>query len=308
MAVGTAHLDPDTQAAIAEQSGGTDTTAQATPAEVKPKEGDVENPSVQGDETQTDASALETPKAADTEPKPSESASEDSTDLDMTKTEAPSQEEVDKALAQAGFSNDDLGQELVDNDGKLTDETIASLKEHFPADAVDNAVKDMESKFAEEKVKVVDKVAEKNADIESMNTYIFSELAGGDVAKGKENLKVLSDWAKSNIDKETLAVINTKLASGNKTVVKEGLETAVTLWKKGQERPMMTGDSAAANNQQPAEKVEPLSRDQFIKIQMTKKYQEDQEYADKIDARRRASMSTEGFMTPEYNANHRPAF
>lgn len=302
-------MDPETQAAATQQAGEPNTTAQATPAEAKPKEVDVDDPSAQGSEPQTDAAALETPNQSDTDGKPSESASDDSADLDMTKTKLPSQEEVDKALADAGFTNEDFGKELVENDGKLTDATIASLKEHFPADAVDNAVKDMETKFAAEKGKITEDAAAKaNASVEEMNTYVYGELAGGDVEKGKENLKTLSDWAKSNIDKKTLDAINVKLASGNKTVVREGLEQAVTLWKKGQERPMMTGDSAAANNQQPAEKVEPLSRDQFIKIQMTKKYQEDQEYADKIDARRRASMSTEGFMTPEYHASHRPAF
>jgi hypothetical protein len=303
-------MDADTQAAAQQQAGTPDTTTQATEAEVKPKEGDV------ADSSDTQAAAQQTTQAVET-PNPdtddgagdtSESASADSADLDMTKTEPPSQEEVDAALANAGFSNEDLGKELVDNGGKLTPETVRKLKEHFPEAAVDNAVADMESKFVDEKAGVDEKVAAQKSEILDMNNYIYGELAGGDAEKGKENLTVLSEWAKSNIDKSTLEVINAKLASGNKAVVREGLEHAVNLWKKGQERPMMTGDSSATNNQKPVEKAEPLSRDGYIKLQMSEKYQSDPEYAAKIDARRRASMAGDSFMTPEYNAKYRPSF
>lgn len=302
MAVGERFLDPDTQAAIAAQA---DPNAAATEAEVKPKEVDVAETSTEATDQKPAEESAETPKPADTEANKSESATSDDADLDMTKVEAPSQEEVDKALAEAGFSNDDLGKELAENDGKLTPETVKALKEHFPEDAVDNAVKDLEEGFATKKDEIV---SEKVAKVDEMNNYIYGELAGGDVDKGKENLQVLSDWAKENMDKATMDAINAKLASGNKTVVREGLETAVNLWKKGQVKPMMSGDAAASNKTETAAKVEPLSRDQFIQIQMTDKYQTDLEYQAKIDARRRATMNGESFMTPEYNAKHRPAF
>lgn len=299
MAVGERFNDPDTQAAI---------NAQASTAGDKPKEVVVEETSTEAPDQKPADEPVETPKPADTEAKPSESAPSDDADLDMSKVKAPSQEEVDKALADAGFSNEDLGKELAENSGKLSQETVNSLKEHFDPAAVDNAVKDLEAKFAEKVAEVTDEAEAATAKITEMNNYIYSELAGGDVAKGQENLKVLSDWAKANIDKATLDAINKKLASGDKTTVREGLETAVNLWKKGQVRPMMSGDPAATNNPKPEDKVEPLSRDAFIQIQMTKKYNEDPEYAAKIDARRRATMGNESFMTPEYNAKYRPAF
>jgi hypothetical protein len=55
-------MDPETQAAAQQQAGGTDTTTQATEAEVKPKEDDVADSSEsQVADQQTGAAALETP-------------------------------------------------------------------------------------------------------------------------------------------------------------------------------------------------------------------------------------------------------
>lgn len=308
MAVGTRHLDPDTQAAAEAQAtaaDATDTTDTATPA-VETKEAANADTAQAAEQKPTDETPVETPESTDTtlDSKDATSDTGDSTNMDADKLDLNDQESVDKALADAGFSNEDLGKELATNDGKFSEETIKALKEKFDPDVIEKAAKEIEEQFAQEKDKVI---ADKRTEVESMNTFIYGELAGGDVEKGKDNLKVLSEWARENLDKDTLGVINAKLATGNKVVVKEGLETAVALWKKGQEKDMMTGDSMATNDAKPVEKAEPLSKDQYIQLMNTKKYNEDPEYAKKIDDRRRATMATEGFVTPEYHAKYRPA-
>lgn len=309
MAVGSRFNDPDTQAAIAAQAGtpsqpapATQEATQATPAveDAKPTE-EAHAETTTSEETAPEAAALETP-AQETE---SQDESADA-DLNMDNVKVPPQEEVDKALEEAGFSNEALGKELAENDGKLSAETVAGLKEHFDATAVDNAVADLEANFAKEAAPIKEKAEAANNAVEEMNTYIKATLADGDVEKGEQNLKILSDWARDNIPADQLEVINAKLASGNKVVVKEGLETAVNLWKKGQERPMMNGDSAASNKVDTTPKVEPLSKDQYIAIMATDKYNTDLEYQKQIDERRRATMAKESFVTPEYSASRPP--
>lgn len=289
MAVGTKILDPDTQEAIRQQSG------QATPA--APAAATEETP-VTATETVVET---ETPQAEEVTPETDESAETPNMD-DVT---LPSQEEVDKALAEAGFSNEALGKELAENDGKLTEATVKALKEKFGETAVDNAVADMERQFAEQLPEAQAKGQEATAAVASMNDYIYGTLAGGDIAKGKENLAVLSEWAGKHMDKKELALINKKLASGDKDLVTEGLQQAVAKWKKGQVRPMMTGDSAAAAVPA-APEFEPMSRDEFVKAMATKKYQEDPEYAAKIDDRRRRSMAQDKLRTIEYSSLRPP--
>jgi hypothetical protein len=299
MAVGTKFLDPDTQAAIAAQGGEpVKETPEATEPVEKPKEAVNEEPAAEP------VAEQQTPVEGET-PEP-EGASEDkdaSADTDMTKIDLNDQESLDKQIADAGFSNEDLGKELAENDGKFKEETIKALKEKFPADAVDKAVDTFQKQYAEK----IAELPEPKAKIVEMNNFIYGELAGGDVVKGQENLKVLSTWARENLDAETLGVINAKLSSGNKIVVKEGLQAAVSAWKKGQEKPMMTGDAPAAQKTEEAPTIEPLGKDEFIQITMTKKYKEDPDYAKLIDDRRRATIAKGGFSTPEYHATYRPA-
>ena len=308
MAVGPNFSSPETQAAIAAASGDpvqpaaqAPATEAAEPAAKPVEEANEPTTTPEKEHTPTEK-PVETPTA---EPSPEKSA-EVAADTDMTKVKVPDQAEVDKALESAGFSNEKLGKELVDNDGKLSDETIASLKEHFDPAAVDNTVKDMEAQYAEKRTEVDAQVKETSQTVQDMNNYIYGELAGGDVAKGQENLKVLSDWAQENIPADHLAAINAKLQSGNKLVVKEALESAVGLWKKGQERPMMTGDSAAVNKEVKVPALQPITKDQYIKEMASKKYQEDTEYADIIDTRRRKTLETEGFTTIEYSGTRMP--
>lgn len=299
MAVGERFLDPDTQAAIAAQSG-----QAAEPAEKPVEEAVNLEPNNEPDQ--------ETPGDETVgQPASEQDVNKQGDDLDMTKVKQPTQEEVDAALTKAGFTNEALGKELAENEGRLTDATVTALKEHFGEQAVDNAVADMEKQFKEavaaKQAEAANQADTTPAPVQEMNNFIYGTLAGGDIEAGKEKVKELSAWCKDNVDKERLAAINSKLASGNKIVVKEGLTEAVTLWRKGQERPMMTGDSEAINKGETKETFQPLSKDQFIQIMNTKKYKEDPAYAKSIDDRRRQTINMGGFTTPEYNAKYRPA-
>ncbi len=318
MAVGSRFTDPETQAAIAAQGGAPEPTPAPAPEasatiEPAPAEGASKEPIQQTTEPEPevnpeDGAGQETPAPATPADK-EESAS--STDMDKISKEQ--KDHVDKTLADAGFSNESLAKELVDNDGKMSEATVAALKEKFPADAVDKTIAQLEKDFADnrpaltEEAKAAAEAARaENAKIEEMNDYIIGKLAGGDLERGQANLKTLSTWAQANMDAKQLALINKKLASGDKDLVDEALTQAVDAWKKGQRHPMMEGNAAAAHGAKDAPAFEPLSKDQFIQAMASKKYQEDPEYAAKIDARRRKTMETEGLVTPEYSSLRPP--
>ena len=302
-------MDPETQARIAAESGAqpVEPAAQAPATEAaepaaKPAEEANEPTTAKQPEQTPVEKPIETP-TPEVEAEPSQSAEPAA----EPKPELPSEDEVAKLLEKAGTSNEKLGQELVDNDGKISDETITKLKEVFDPAAVDASIKDMETGFAAEKAKHDQTIQEKDEATAKMNDFIYKSLDyGGDIEQGKKNLATLSAWAKDNMDPAELAAVNAKLRSGNETVVKEGLQHAVNLWKKGQEKPMMTGDPQAVNTEKLTPKVEPLSKDQYIKIMATKQYQEDAAYAESIDNRRRATMGKEGFVTPEYSPTRMP--
>jgi len=291
MAVGPNFQDAETQAAIAAQSGGE--AAEAVEPEV------TETPGVEETETtdSTPAAEAQPAEAAETpsteESKPEESAAT----VNMDELRKMNEEQINAELEKVGFSQESLGQELGENDGKLTDETIAKLNKHFGEEAVKGAVADLEKQYAEAKPAAVKQAADKVA---KMNEYIMGKLAGGDLNRGQENFKELSAWARKNLDQKQLNLINKKLASGDQDLVDEALDQAVGAWKKGQRKPMMQGDGAAAAASATPE-FKPLSRDEFKKIMASEKYQTDLEYQEKIDARRRKTMETEGAITPEYS-------
>jgi len=286
MAVGTGFNSPETQAAIAAQAaatGGQDDTM--------PNVDSVNEPVVE--------EVVEEPEV------PSKTEDQ-STTTEPAKQQTP--DELDKLLADNGFNPEDLGKELANNEGKLTAETIAALKEKFNPEGVDKAVADLEKAFegkaAEKRADVDTKNETINKSILEMNDYIYGSLAGGDVVKGKENLATLSEWAKENIPADELDAINTLLASGKKSVVKHGLEMAVNKWKKGTENKMMTGDSNV--NLVPKPAFQPMSRDEFTELMKTEKYQKDPEYARTVDDRRNKTIAQGAYFTPEYSAYRRP--
>lgn len=309
MTVGPNFSSAETQAAIEAQAasvqantGNPDAAAQAAAEAQAAKEAEAAAKAEEAAAAQ--AAQEEAAAAAASETPPGTSDTDESADsLNMDEVELPSQEEVNKALETAGFTNEDLAKELWNNEGKITDETVAKLKEHFDETAVNNAIADLEKQYADQGIN-----AKKN-EIAAMNDHIYGQLAGGDIEKGKENLAILSTWAKEHMDPQELKLINKKLASGDKDLVNEGLQQAVTQWKKGQKRPMMTGDAAAAAAAaDAAPKFEPLSRSAFKQIMASEKYQSDPEYAAKIDERRRKTMEGEGFTTIEYSRSNMPVY
>ena len=296
MAVGTRFMDPDTQAAIAAQGGTVQPDAAAEAAQAAEAAA-----KVKADEAAAQAAKASPDNKQGTDEN-ADKATQTPTDLDMGSIpKKQSQEEIDAALATAGFSNEALGKELADNKGTLTAATITALKGKFDSAAVDQTVKDMQEQWAKEFPAAEASVATAHKQVADMNTYIFETLAGGDATKGQEHMATLSDWAKANMTADELSTINTLLRSGEKAVVKRGLDMAVTQWKKGQETPMMTGDATAISNATQAPAFAPLSKDQFIEIMKTEKYNTDAEYKEQVHAQRRKTMETEGMITPEWS-------
>ena len=151
-------MDADTQAAIAAQSGqpsqetATEETNNPTPEETAAQQAADAQAKAAADQKAADEAAAAAAATKETPPVKDQGSEESAeSELNMDEVKPPSQEEVDKALEEAGFSNEALGKELVENDGKLTSETVAALKEKFGETAVDNAVKDMEAQFASQK-------------------------------------------------------------------------------------------------------------------------------------------------------------
>lgn len=289
MAVGPNFQDSETQAAIAAQSGQPVDPVEPAATEATGVE-ETETTDSTPEATPTEAAASETPSAE--ESKTEESAAT----VNMEELRKMDEEQINAELAKVGFTQEDLGQELGDNDGKLTDATREKLIKHFGEEAVTAAITDLEKQYAEAKPKAVKEAADK---VQKMNEYIMGKLAGGDLEKGQANFKELSAWAQKNLDARQLKLINKKLASGDQDLVDEALEQAVGAWKKGRRPTMMTGDAAA--DSKPVPEFKPLSKDEFIKIMGTEKYQSDLEYAAQIDARRRKTMENEGATTPEFS-------
>ena len=273
MAVGPGFNSPETQAALAAQAG--------TGAPVQPT---VETPEVTPKETPPEAAAPATETGAGV------TATDN---LDMSDP-APTPVTPD-SLKAAGFTPESIGEVLHKHQGKLPEDVITSLKEKFSPEVVDKHVKELESAYAAEAAAQ----AKTRDSLTQMNTYIYETLANGDAAKGQDNFKKLSEWCGANMDEAQLEAINTLLTSGKKDVVRQGLTQAVAAWRKGTETRMMTGDAVTTP---PAESFEPMTRDEYVKTVATKKYQEDAEYRDKIDARRRKTLEKGAvFMTPEFS-------
>jgi hypothetical protein len=186
---------------------------------------------------------------------------------------------TDDALKTAGFDQEDLLKRVAENGGKVPDDVREELRKTFSDEAIKAATKDVEESFS------------KRFD---MNDYIYNTLANGDTKKGVENFKTLSEWCRGNMDKTEIDAINTLLRSDNRDVVRKGLQQAVDAWKKGTEKPMMSGNAEATHTAKKEETFEPLHEMQFRDIMRSKKYQEDPEYASKIDNRRRETIARIG--------------
>jgi hypothetical protein len=293
MAVGQGFFSEATQAAISAQAATTGTPP-PTPAEP------VSTTEIPAATTPTGVAPLnvEEAKSAPGEPVVIETPAPE--EAPKEPADQPKAVDPDKALADAGFKPEDIGKELAENNGKVKPETIAALKEKFDPASVDAEIAKVEKEWAEKLPAEQAKLKAADSKVTEMNNFIFGALAAGDAAKGQENFNVLSAWAKANMAKEDLATVNALLRSGDQIAVKRGLEMAVTKWK-GREKPMMTGDAQAAAAAAVAPEFVPLSKDEFINIMKTEKYQKDDAYAQEIDTRRRKTIAKGGYMTPEFS-------
>jgi hypothetical protein len=271
MAIGTGFSSPATQAAIEAQAAATPAVTPEVKPEVTPEATPASQEPSTTPETKIDAQA---------------------SDLDMGTPVVKATEVNADTLKAAGYDEADIITKIKENGGKVPEALRKELEEKFDSAALDAAASSVENAYTA----TVD-----------MNTYIFESLAKGDATKGKENFTNLSTWCKANMQPAEIAAINHLLTSDNKDVVRQGLSQAVAAWKKGQEKPMMSGDALAVPVKAP--EFIPLSRDQFRVIMASKKYNEDPEYAASVDARRTKTMELQGgrgFLTPEYNMTYRP--
>lgn len=296
MAVGPNFQSSETQAAIQQQA------AQQNPAEpeptIPPAQQQNPAPAVKPQEPQVDPAT----KTGDAEP--AKGGLDLTFSAEPTKPAegqkiAPATEVTNDALEAAGIKVTDIVTQIKENSGKVPDTLKESLSGKFTQEAIDAAVKQVEENYI--------KAQEINKPVQDMNTYIFETLADGDATKGKDNFVALSGWCQKNMDKAQLDAINTLLRSDNKDVVRQGLQQAVDAWKKGKEKPMMSGDSSADVQQPQNPGFEPLDRDEYVAIMSTEKYNTDAEYAAKIDERRKKTLDQGNarFFTPEYS-KYRP--
>lgn len=289
MAVGPNFQSEDTQAAIQAQAA--QDTQTPTP-EQNPADANVDTAAAESQAQDTQTSATETDKSdlnMDAQAKETPAAEKQDTTDDTTPTKL--EKVTDDNLKEQGFDVDSLLKQVRENKGVVPDEVKDQLREKYTDTAVDTIVGEVETTFK---------------DRAGMNTYIYETLAGGDATKGQENFKTLSEWCQKNMDAAEVAAINQLLMSNNKDVVRKGLEQAVGAWRKGQEKPMMSGDSESVNRDTTPAALEPLSRDEFIEIMATEKYNTDPEYAAQIDKRRQATIDKgDNLVTPEFS-KYRP--
>lgn len=291
MAVGSRFNDPETQAAIAAQTETTPVTPKTEDQIKTDQDAASQDPST-NPATETDATLDMTP-AVKTDPA---TAQDDTTTPTSAVPGAKATEITADTLKDAGYDEQTLIKQVRDNGGVVPEDLKVKLNEKFEASVVEAKVKEVESVFAQS----ID-----------MNTYIYESLANGDAVKGKDNFSTLSAWCVDNMPQSELAAINHLLQSGNKDVVRRGLTQAVTAWKKGQEKHMMSGDPIPTNQSTPAAEFKPLSRDEFRILMATDKYQSDPEYAATVNARRQKTIEEQGgrgFLTPEYGANRPPIY
>ena len=170
-----------------------------------------------------------------------------------------------EAATKAGFDLKTLSKEYVENGGKLTDATVAALREKgIPKDAIDNYV----------------------AGVQAASKEIVAEITK--TAGSAEKVKSIYDWAAANLSKEEIEGYNTIMDAGNKVASKmafEGLLGRYTaaVGKDG------TPISGASGQGKPA--VEPFaSNAQVIAAMSDPRYKNgDAAYIKSVEARMRVT-------------------
>ena len=192
---------------------------------------------------------------------------------------------VVKTLEDAGYTTADLTARL-QKDGGISDEFVAELKEKIDPDLVDAHVGRLraEYKLAMETAKQnqSDEMKKRNEATKAMNDFIYDSVGGED------KFKILGKTLKAELSADELAAINAKLASGNKTVVKEGLEAAVKKYNniRGMGGKLMEGDAGKGGDP----KLH-ITKEEYRAIIKTDKYKTDPVYARKMDDARLVTRS-----------------
>jgi len=171
----------------------------------------------------------------------------------------------------------------------FTDEIIAELKEKIDPDLVDKQVASYKSQLAEAKKKQESEFTAQEKATVDMNTYIYDSVGGEDKFKAMGAILV------DKLDKSAQDVINTKLQSGNKIIVNEGLKEAVTAYEKvtGRGDTRMSGEP---NGDTTPEFTFYTKRD-YQAAMRTEKYKTDKIYAAKVDKDRIASRKADNAKT-----------
>jgi len=195
--------------------------------------------------------------------------------------------EVDKMLSDAGFDVDEIAKRITE-EGKIPEDVIAEAKEKLDPALVDAHVGRLEAEFELARVKASEEyieTQEKQKKVQEMNSYIFKAVGGED------KFKSLSSTLKSELSESELSSINAKLMSGNKSLVNEGLETAVAAYKKakGLGGRIMEGD---AGNTEP-NALPHISKAEYRDVMKSEKYKTDPAYRNRMDAARLASRKAD---------------
>ena len=184
--------------------------------------------------------------------------------------------EVNKTLADAGYSEDDLRKRLVKDNG-ISDAFVKELKEKIDPALVDAHVGRLRAEFNLQKSKAAEEFKKKNSAVEEMNTFIYDSVGG------QENFEAMGKILKADLGTDELGALNAKLASGNKIVIKEGLADAVKKYNniRGMGGKLMEGD--AGNGQDAPVHI---TKEEYRMFMRTEKYKTDPKYAAQIDADR----------------------
>lgn len=192
--------------------------------------------------------------------------------------------ELSKTLVGAGYTDEDITKRITE-DGGVSDEFLEELKDKVDPDFLESHVGRIKAEFELAKFKAeLDPatVKAKEEATQKMNEYIFKTVGGED------KFSIMGKALKDNVSTEDLAAINAKLASGNITVVREGLELAVKKYNniRGMGGKLMEGDAGFMGEQ-----PEHITKEEYRALMKTDKYKTDPKYAQKIDKERLRTRS-----------------
>lgn len=244
---------------------------------------DDNNTDKSGDNTEENGGE-EQPKSTGDEPEGEENAGEseekEDSDEEIVEGDINDDEFILSTLKKSGVDPAEAEARII-KDGGLTPEFIEELKEK-----VDPALVDAYSDAFDREM-AAHKDAQKEAEANTtkvneerlaLNNYIFDSVGGED------KFNKMAGILKANIPADAIEVINAKLRSDNKLLIKEGLSEAVKHYKEatGRNTLPMSGD-----NQQSGEPAfEFMTKGDYHRIIGTEKYRTDAAYASKIDEQR----------------------